>query len=82
MYGAPRKIQRKQGAKVTHVTRIAASTPAVVGSRSPGFRYAPRNPTYCTIWMRGPGVVSAIPRPVSISPGCSHPWASTASCAM
>ena len=36
MYGAPRKIHRKQGSNVAHVATTAPSTPAVMGERSPG----------------------------------------------
>ena len=42
---------------------------ATHGSRSPGFRYAPRNATNCTTMISGPGVVSARPSPRTISPG-------------
>lgn len=38
MKGAPRKIQRKQGTKVTQVVRMAASVAAIIGSRLPGSR--------------------------------------------
>ena len=73
MYGPPRKIHRKHGTNVTHVTRIDASVPARNGLIAPGSRKAPMNPTNCTTWMSGPGVVSAIPSPSSISPGASQP---------
>lgn len=36
-WGAPRKMNRKQGMKVTQVTRSEASTPATHGSRLPGW---------------------------------------------
>ena len=37
-YGAPRKIQRKHGTYVTHVTRQAARTAATQGFSPPGSR--------------------------------------------
>ena len=38
-----------------------------------GARNAPMKPTNCTTMISGPGVVSAMPRPSSISPGRSQP---------
>ncbi|MNW05640.1 hypothetical protein D3C71_2019140 [compost metagenome] len=38
MKGAPRKIQRKQGTKVTHVVSSAPSVAAVIGESVPGSR--------------------------------------------
>ena len=38
----------------------------------PGSRQAARKPTNCVTMISGPGVVSAMPSPSSISPGC-HP---------
>src|SRR5437879_6160773 len=38
MYGAPRKIQRKQGVKVTHVASSPPSVPASIGDNVPGSR--------------------------------------------
>jgi hypothetical protein len=78
MNGAPRKIQRKHGAKVAHVTTAAPIKPATAGSRPPGCWYAPTNPTNSVTMMSGPGVLSARPRPVTIWPGPSHPNCVTA----
>ncbi|MNL82100.1 hypothetical protein D3C87_2093950 [compost metagenome] len=38
MKGAPKKIQRKQGTKVTQVVSSAASVAAVIGLSVPGSR--------------------------------------------
>ena len=73
MNGAPRKIQRKQGVKVTQVASRPPSVPASIGESEPGSRYAAMKPTNCSTMISGPGVVSAIPRPSSISPGLSQP---------
>jgi hypothetical protein len=78
MKGAPRKIQRKQGTKVTQVVRRPPSVAARSGGMSPALRKAPRKPTNCVTMISGPGVVSAMPRPSSISPGRSQLWVSTA----
>jgi hypothetical protein len=72
MKGAPRKIHRKQGAKVTHVASSPPSVPATSGLKAPGSRNAAMKPTNCSTMMSGPGVVSAMPRPSSISPGPSQ----------
>src|SRR5882724_10772806 len=71
--GAPRKIQRKQGVNVTQVASKPPSVPAIMGASGPGSRYAAMKPTNCSTMISGPGVVSAIPRPSSISPGLSQP---------
>ena len=68
MKGAPRKIQRKQGVKVTQVASRPPSVPASSGDSVPGSRKAARKPTNCSTMISGPGVVSAMPRPSSISP--------------
>src|SRR3990172_4299591 len=60
MYGAPRKIQRKQGAKVTQTVTTEPATPAQMGESGPGSRYAPKKPTNCRTMISGPGVVSAM----------------------
>ena len=67
--GAPAKIQRKQGTKVTHVVSNPPRVAAMSGGRLPGARQAPRKPTNCVTMINGPGVVSAMPSPSSISPG-------------
>src|SRR6266545_4667022 len=69
MNGAPSPIKRKLGTKVHHVASSPPSVPASIGDSRPGSRYAPRNPTNCTTMISGPGVVSAMPSPSSISPG-------------
>src|SRR5215204_1073504 len=71
--GAPRKIHRKHGINVTQVASRPPSVPASIGESAPGSRYAAMKPTNCRTMMRGPGVVSAMPRPSSISPGLSQP---------
>jgi hypothetical protein len=81
MKGAPRKIQRKQGAKVTQVVSSPPSVPATRGDRPPASRKAPMKPTNWVTMISGPGVVSAMPSPSSISPGASQPKVPTASCA-
>src|SRR6478735_1783387 len=80
-YGAPRKMNRNDGTKVTQVTRSDAITAAAIGSREPGSRYAPRNATNCSTMISGPGVDSASASPCTISPAVSQPYDSTAFCA-
>ena len=63
MKGAPRKIQAKQGAKVTQVAR---SPPRLAAKSEPSVAKAPMKPTNCKTMIRGPGVVSAMPSPSSI----------------
>jgi len=70
--GAPRKIHRKHGVNVTHVASSPPSVPAIIGDRPPGSRNAAMKPTNCKTMISGPGVVSAMPRPSSISPGLSQ----------
>ena len=50
-----------------------AERPASIGDSAPGSRKAAMKPTNCSTMISGPGVVSAMPRPSSISPGCSQP---------
>ena len=71
--GAPRKIQRKHGVKVTQVASRPPSVPASMGESGPGSRNAAMKPTNCSTMISGPGVVSAMPSPSSISPGLSQP---------
>src|SRR4029450_2039928 len=70
--GAPKKIQRKQGTKVTQVVKSPPSVAASSGGRPPGARQAPRNPPTCVPMTSGPGVVSAMPSPSSISPAVTQ----------
>src|SRR5712671_664655 len=72
MKGAPRKIQRKQGVKVTQVASSPPSVPASIGDSVPGSRKAAMKPTNCSTMISGPGVVSAMPSPSSISRGPSQ----------
>ncbi len=72
MNGAPRKIQRKHGANVTQVASRPPSVPATIGESPPGSRNAAMKPTNCSTMISGPGVVSAMPRPSSISPGVTQ----------
>src|SRR6266567_3568384 len=72
MNGAPRKIQRKHGVNVTQVASSPPKVPASIGGSAPGLRNAPMKPTNCSTMISGPGVVSAIPSPSSISPGLSQ----------
>ena len=81
MKGAPRKIHRKQGRKVTQVVSSPPRVAASSGGRPPASRSAPMKPTNCVTMISGPGVVSAMPSPSSISPGASQPKFCTASCA-
>ena len=69
MYGAPRKIQRKHGVNVTQVASRPPRVAATSGESPPASRNAAMNPTNWTTMIRGPGVVSAIPKPSSISRG-------------
>src|SRR5215204_5989652 len=71
--GAPRKIHRKHGVNVTQVASRPPRVPAASGESPPGSRNAAMKPTNWSTMISGPGVVSAIPRPSSISPGCSQP---------
>ena len=73
MKGAPRKIHRKHGVKVTQVASSPPRVPARSGLNEPGSRKAAMKPTNCSTMISGPGVVSAMPRPSSISPGASQP---------
>src|SRR5262249_9922625 len=73
MKGAPTNIQRKQGANVTQVASNPPKVPASRGASDPGLRKAAIKPTNWSTMMSGPGVVSAIPRPSSISVGVIHP---------
>ena len=66
-------MNRKHGTKVTQVASRPPSMPAVSGDSAPGSRKAPMKPTNCSTMISGPGVVSAMPRPSSISPGWSQP---------
>ncbi len=81
MNGAPRKTKVKHGAKVTQSVSIEPAMPPVMPDTGPGERYPARKPTNCSTRISGPGVVSARPRPASISCGDSQWYASTASCA-
>ena len=65
--GPPRNIQRKHGVKVTQVASRPPSVPAIIGGSVPGSRNAAMKPTNCSTMISGPGVVSAMPSPSSIS---------------
>ncbi len=54
---------------VTQVASRPPSVPATIGDSVPGSRNAAMKPTNCSTMISGPGVVSAMPRPSSISPG-------------
>ena len=54
---------------VTQVASRPPSVPASIGESAPGSRKAAMKPTNWSTMISGPGVVSAIPRPSSISPG-------------
>ena len=64
---------KKARVNVTQVASSPPSVPAKSGESGPGCRNAAMKPTNCSTMMSGPGVVSAIPRPSSISPGLSQP---------
>src|SRR3546814_3344036 len=55
--GAPAKIQRKQGTKVTQVVRIAPTVEASRGCIETESRKAARNPTNCVTTISGTGMV-------------------------
>ncbi len=65
--GAPAKIHSIDGTNVTQVVIAAPSTPAVTGENGAASRKAARKPTNCVTRISGPGVVSARPRPSTIS---------------
>ena len=73
MKGAPKNIQRKQGVNVTQVVSSPPNVPAMSGDSPLASRKAPMKPTNCVTMISGPGVVSAMPSPSSISPGASQP---------
>ena len=60
-----------EGAPGRQADRRACRRAAAARSRDA--RYAAMNPTNCTTMISGPGVVSAMPSPSSISPGRSQP---------
>ena len=80
--GAPTKIHNIDGVKVTHVVIAAPTMPAATGENGAGSRNAARKPTNCVTRISGPGVVSARPRPSTISGAVIQRWVSTASCAI
>jgi hypothetical protein len=82
MKGAPAKIHRIGGTKVTQVVIAAPSRLATSGVNGAGARKAAMKPTNCVTRMSGPGVVSASPRPSTISGALSQPCCSTACCAI
>ena len=72
MNGAPAKIHSIDGTNVTQVVIAAPMTPAAIGENGAASRKAARKPTNCVTRISGPGVVSARPRPSTIS-GARHP---------
>ena len=80
--GAPAKIHSIEGVKVTQVVMAAPSTPAMIGENGAASRKAARKPTNWVTRISGPGVVSARPKPSTISGAVIQWWVSTASCAM
>src|SRR3546814_6410128 len=56
MNGAPAKIHRKHGRKVTQVVRIAPKVAATSGGSPVASRKAARKPTNCVTMISGPGV--------------------------
>ena len=71
--GAPAKIQSIEGTNVTQVVIAAPSTPAMTGENGAASRKAARKPTNCVTRIKGPGVVSASPRPSTISGAVIQP---------
>ena len=71
--GAPAKIHSIDGTNVTQVVIAAPSTPAVSGENGAASRNAARKPTNCVTRISGPGVVSARPRPSTISGAVIQP---------
>ncbi len=71
-------MKKKHGTNVTQTVIVAPRTPASNGGRAPGLLYAATNPTNCTTMIKGPGVVSARPKPVAMSSVVSQPYRSTA----
>src|SRR3546814_11497181 len=55
MNGAPAKIHRKHGRKVTQVVRIAPKVAATSGGSPVASRKAARKPTNCVTLIDGPG---------------------------
>ena len=80
--GAPTNIHSIDGVNVTHVVIAAPTMPAATGENGAGSRNAARKPTNCVTRISGPGVVSARPRPSTISGAVIQRWVSTASCAI
>ena len=78
MNGAPAKIHSIDGANVTHVVSAAPMMPATIGENGAALRNAARKPTNCVTRISGPGVVSARPRPSTISGAVIQPLVSTA----
>src|SRR5215472_10003405 len=66
-------IHKKHGTNVHQVASSPPRVPATIGGSEPGCRNAARKPTNWTTMISGPGVVSAMPSPSSISPGRNHP---------
>ena len=67
MNGAPAKIHSIDGTNVTQVVIAAPIMPAAIGENGAASRKAARKPTNCVTRISGPGVVSARPRPSTIS---------------
>ncbi len=82
MNGAPAKIHSIDGTNVTQVVSAAPSSPATSGVNGAASRNAARKPTNCVTRISGPGVVSARPRPSTISGAVIQPCVSTACCAI
>src|SRR5262249_33953615 len=76
--GAPAKIHNMDGTKVTQVVIAAPRTPAVTGEKGAASRDAARKPTNWVTRISGPGVVSASPRPSTISGAVIQPQRCTA----
>ena len=65
-YGAPTRINKNVGTKVTHVVITAPQVAADQGDSPPGCAQPARNPTCCSTKINGPGVVSASASPSAI----------------
>ena len=69
MKGAPAKMKRNEGAKITHSCDEAPIVPATSGSSPVAPRAPARKPTKTSTRISGPGVVSASPGRSASRPG-------------
>ena len=78
MKGAPARMKRKLGTKVTHDVINAPSVPMAHGGRGDALFHPARNPAKASTLTKGPGRVSAKARPSFMAPAESQPASFTA----